>query len=180
MVDDLLDLSRIEGGILDVRPQPIEVEPLLEQALEAERVAAGEAGVDLIKEAPPGLPRVSADRERIHLVLVNLVSNAIRHTPVGGVVRVIAVEGPDGQVTLRVTDSGKGIPREFQPRIFEKFFRLPGADAGGAGLGLFIARETVRAHKGDIGVDSAPGAGTSIWFTLPAVESGEHHLSGLA
>jgi NtrC-family two-component system sensor histidine kinase KinB len=180
MVDDLLDLSRIEGGILDVRPQPIEVEPLLEQALEAERAAAGEAGVDLIKEAPPGLPRVAADRERIHLVLVNLVSNAIRHTPKGGVVRVIAIEGPDGQVTLRVTDSGKGIPREFQPRIFEKFFRLPGADAGGAGLGLFIARETVRAHKGDIGVDSAPGAGTSIWFTLPAVESGEHHLSGLA
>jgi two-component system, NtrC family, sensor histidine kinase KinB len=180
MVDDLLDLSRIEGGILDVRPQPIEVEPLLEQALEAERAAAGEAGVELIKEAPPGLPRVAADRERIHLVLVNLVSNAIRHTPKGGVVRVIAIEGPDGQVTLRVTDSGKGIPREFQPRIFEKFFRLPGADAGGAGLGLFIARETVRAHRGDIGVDSAPGAGTSIWFTLPAVESGEHHLSGLA
>jgi len=179
-VDDLLDLSRIEGGMLDVRPQPIEVEPLLEQALEAERAAAVEAGVDLIKEAPPGLPRVVADRERIHLVLVNLVSNAIRHTPKGGVVRVIALEGPDGQVTLRVTDSGKGIPREFQPRIFEKFFRLPGADAGGAGLGLFIARETVRAHKGDIGVDSAPGAGTSIWFTLPAVESGEHHLSGLA
>lgn len=180
MVDDLLDLSRIEGGMLDVRPQPIEVEPLLEQALEAERAAAVEAGVDLIKEAPPGLPRVAADSERIHLVLVNLVSNAIRHTPKGGVVRVIALEGPDGQVTLRVTDSGKGIPREFQPRIFEKFFRLPGADTGGAGLGLFIARETVRAHKGDIGVDSAPGAGTSIWFTLPAVESGEHHLSGLA
>jgi signal transduction histidine kinase len=180
MVDDLLDLSRIEGGMLDVRPQPIEVEPLLEEALEAERAAAVEAGVDLRKEAPPGLPRVAADRERIHLVLVNLVSNAIRHTPKGGVVRLIAVEGPDGQVTLRVTDSGKGIPREFQPRIFEKFFRLPGADAGGAGLGLFIARETVRAHKGDIGVDSAPGAGTSIWFTLPAVESGEDHLSGLA
>jgi NtrC-family two-component system sensor histidine kinase KinB len=180
MVDDLLDLSRIEGGMLDVRPQPIEVEPLLEQALEAEHAAAVEAGVDLRKEAPPGLPRVAADRERILLVLVNLVSNAIRHTPKGGLVRVVAVEGPDGQVTLRVTDSGKGIPREFQPRIFEKFFRLPGADAGGAGLGLFIARETVRAHKGDIGVDSAPGAGTSIWFTLPAVESGEHHLSGLA
>jgi signal transduction histidine kinase len=180
MVDDLLDLSRIEGGVLDVRPQPIEIEPLLEQALDAERAAAVEAGVELRKEAPPGLPAVAADRDRIHLVLVNLVSNAIRHTPKGGVVRLIAGEGPDGQVTLRVTDSGEGIPREFQPRIFEKFFRLPGADAGGAGLGLFIARETVRAHKGEIGVDSAPGAGTSIWFTLPAVESGEHHLSGLA
>jgi two-component system, NtrC family, sensor histidine kinase KinB len=180
MVDDLLDLSRIEGGILDVRPQPLEVDALLDQTLEAERAAAVEAGVELRKEAPPSLPRVAADRERILLVLVNLVSNAIRHTPRDGVVRLIAVEGPNGHVTLRVTDSGKGIPREFQPRIFEKFFRLPGADAGGAGLGLFIARETVRAHKGEIGVESAPGAGTSIWFTLPAVESGEHHLSGLA
>jgi len=180
MVDDLLDLSRIEGGMLDVRPQPIEVETLLETAREAERVAAAEAGVELRQEAPPGLPRVAADRERIHLVLVNLVSNAIRHTPRGGVVRLIAVEGPDGHVTLRVTDSGQGIPREFQPRIFEKFFRLPGADVGGAGLGLFIARETVRAHKGEIGVESTPGTGASIWFTLPAVESGEHHLSGLA
>ena len=180
MVDDLLDLSRIEGGVLEVRTQPVEVEPLLDEALEAERAAAVEAGVDVRKEAPPGLPRVVADRERIHLVLTNLVSNAIRHTPKGGQVRIVAAEGPPGLVTLRVTDSGQGIPREFQPRIFEKFFRLPGADAGGAGLGLFIARETVRAHKGDIGVDSAPGAGTSIWFTLPAVESGDHHLSGLA
>jgi signal transduction histidine kinase len=180
LVDDLLDLSRIEGGVLDVRPLPLEVEPILEQALEAERAAALDAGVDLRKEAPPGLPRVVADRERIHLVLVNLVSNAIRHTPKGGTVRLIALEGPDGYVTLRVSDSGQGIPREFQPRIFEKFFRLPGAETGGAGLGLFIARETVRAHKGEIGVDSTPGAGTSIWLTLPAVESGEQHLSGLA
>ena len=78
MVDDLLDLSRIEGGMLDVRPQPVEVEPLLEQALEAERTAAAEAGVELRKEAPPGLPRVAADRERIHLALVNLASTAIR------------------------------------------------------------------------------------------------------
>ena len=94
--------------------------------------------------------------------------------------RVSAVEGPDGHVTLRVTDSGRGIPREFQPRIFEKFFRLPGAASGGAGLGLYIARQTVRAHGGDIGVESAPGQGTTIWFTLPALDSGERHLSGLA
>jgi len=180
MVDDLLDLSRIEGGILDVRVAPREVEDLLDEALEAERAAAAEAKVELRKEAPPGLPTVAADRERIHLVLVNLISNAVRHSPAGGTVRVAAAEGPDGHVTLRVSDTGRGIPRELQPRIFEKFFRLPGAEGAGAGLGLFIARETVRAHRGDIGVDSAPGRGTTIWFTLPAVESGEQHLSGLA
>ena len=168
MVDDLLDLSRIEGGVLDVRAQPTDVEPLVEQAVEAERAAAAEARVELRKEVPPGLPAVAADRERIHLVLVNLISNAIRHTPRGGSVRVAAASA-DGHVRVRVSDTGRGIAREFQPRIFEKFFRLPDAEAGGAGLGLFIARETVRAHRGDIGVESAPGQGTTIWFTLPFV-----------
>ncbi|PYQ54706.1 MAG: PAS domain-containing sensor histidine kinase [Acidobacteria bacterium] len=180
MVDDLLDLSRIEGGVLDVRPQATEVAPLVDHAVEAERAAAAEAKVDLRTEVPPGLPAVAADRERIHLVLVNLISNAIRHTPAGGSVRVAAAEDGGGRVKVRVSDTGTGIAREFQPRIFEKFFRLPDADAGGAGLGLFIARETVRAHRGDIGVESSPGQGTTIWFSLPAVEAGDQHLSGLA
>jgi len=180
MVDDLLDLSRIEGGVLDVRPQPTDVQSLVDHAVEAERASAAEAKVDLRTEVPPGLPAVAADRERIHLVLVNLISNAIRHTPAGGSVRVAAAEDGDGRVKVRVSDTGTGIAREFQPRIFEKFFRLPDADGGGAGLGLFIARETVRAHRGDVGVESAPGRGTTIWFSLPAVESGDQHLSGLA
>jgi two-component system, NtrC family, sensor histidine kinase KinB len=180
MVDDLLDLSRIEGGVLDVRPQPTDVELLVDHAVEAARAAAAEAKVELRTEVPPGLPAVAADRERIHLVLVNLISNAIRHTPAGGSVRVAAAEDGAGRVEVRVSDTGSGIAREFQPRIFEKFFRLPDADAGGAGLGLFIAHETVRAHKGEIGVESALGQGTTIWFSLPAVESGDQHLSGLA
>jgi signal transduction histidine kinase/HAMP domain-containing protein len=180
MVDDLLDLSRIEGGVLEVRPHATEVERIVEDAIEAERGAAQEGGVDLGRELPPGLPEVTADRDRILLVLRNLISNAIRHTPRGGRVRVAAREGPDGHVTVRVSDSGTGIPREHQARIFEKFFRLPGGDSGAAGLGLFIARETVRAHKGEIGVESAPGQGTTIWFTLPVADAAEHHLSGLA
>jgi NtrC-family two-component system sensor histidine kinase KinB len=180
MVDDLLDLSRIEGGVLDVRLGPTSIEPLIEGALDAQRAAAAEAGIDLRREVPPGLPDVAADRDRIQLVLVNLVSNAIRHTPRGGTVRVAVAEAPEGHLTIRVSDSGAGIPREFQPRIFEKFFRVPGAEGDGAGLGLFIARETVRAHRGEIGVESTPGGGTTIWFTLPAIESGEQHLSGLA
>jgi signal transduction histidine kinase/HAMP domain-containing protein len=181
MVDDLLDLSRIEGGVLEVRPEPVDLAPLLQDALEAVRPAAEEGKVELRREVPPGLPPVAADRERIHLVLVNLVSNAVRHTPADGVVRVSAHEVADGRVTVRVSDTGRGIPREHQQRIFEKFFRIPGSEAGGAGLGLFIARETVRAHGGDIGVDSAPGHGTTIWFTLPGArpEAGEH-VSGLA
>jgi signal transduction histidine kinase len=180
MVDDLLDLSRIEGGVLEVRLHHTDVERIVEDAIAAERTAAQEAGVALGRELPPGLPHVTADRDRILLVLRNLISNAIRHSPRGGRVRVAAREGPDGHVTIRVSDSGPGIPREHQARIFEKYFRLPGADSAGAGLGLFIARETVRAHRGEIGVDSTAGQGTTIWFTLPASDTGEHHLSGLA
>ena len=145
MVDDLLDLSRIEGGVLEVRPRPTEIEPLLEQVLEAERAAATEAGVELRKEAPPGLPPVIADRERIQLVLANLVSNAIRHTPRGGAVRVIVQEGPGAHVTVRVTDSGQGIPRGFQPRIFEKSSASPvpppaGRASGSSSRGRRCAR----------------------------------------
>jgi signal transduction histidine kinase/HAMP domain-containing protein len=180
MVDDLLDLSRIEGGVLEVRPQPLDLAPLLQEALDAARPAGEEAKVELRKEVPPGLPAVAADRDRIHLVLVNLISNAIRYTPAGGLVRVSASEAADGGVTVRVSDTGSGIPREYQTRIFEKFFRLPGSEAGGAGLGLFIARETVRAHGGDIGVDSRPGKGTTIWFTLPGASEAAEHVSGLA
>ncbi len=178
MVDDLLDLSRIEGGVLEVRTAPMQMEPLIDDAMEAERTAAAEAGVQLRKEVPPGLPTVAADRERIHLVLVNLLANAIRHAPHGGSVRVNVAETADGGVRVRVTDDGRGIPKEYQHRIFEKFFRMPGEDGGGAGLGLFIVRETVRAHGGEVGMDSAPGRGTTIWFTLPGPAA--EHLSGLA
>jgi signal transduction histidine kinase/HAMP domain-containing protein len=180
MVDDLLDLSRIEGGVLEVRRQPLDLAPLLQDALEAARPLAEEGKVELRREVPPGLPPVAADRERIHLVLMNLVSNAIRHTPPGGAVRLSAAESAGERVTIRVSDNGPGIPREYQSRIFDKFFRLPGSVAGGAGLGLFIARETVRAHGGDIGVDSAPGQGTTIWFTLPGASEAAEHVSGLA
>jgi signal transduction histidine kinase len=171
MVDDLLDLSRIEGGALEVRTRPTEPQRLVDGAMEAEGNDAAAAGVELIRETVPGLPRVAADRDRIHLVLVNLVKNAVHHTPAGRPVRVAAAEAPGGAVVFRVMDSGPGIPREYQHRIFEKFFRLPGSPPGGAGLGLFIARETIRAHGGEIGVDSEAGRGTTIWFTLPGAEA---------
>jgi NtrC-family two-component system sensor histidine kinase KinB len=100
------------------------------------------------------------------------VQNALRHTPAGGRVELRASD--DGSaVRFEVEDSGSGIAAEHLPRLFERFYRVPGGPAGGAGLGLYIAREIVAAHGGSIGVDSQPGQGSRFWFTLPvAVEAG--------
>jgi signal transduction histidine kinase len=100
------------------------------------------------------------------LVFSNLLTNAVRHTEPPGQITVRA-QPVDGQVRFEVADTGEGIPREYQQAVFEKFFRVPGATAGGAGLGLFIAREIVDAHGGRMGVESKPGQGCAFWFTLP-------------
>ena len=109
------------------------------------------------------MPRIVADRERILLVLDNLISNAIRY---GGDATVRASEH-DGMLRIEVADHGPGIPAEYQQAIFDKYVRVPGAPPGGAGIGLYIAREIVRAHGGDIGVVSTPAAGARFWFTVP-------------
>ncbi len=108
----------------------------------------------------------TATRERLHLVLSNLLANAVRHTPPGGHVD-LAAERLRDTVRFEVADTGEGIAREFHERIFEKFFQVPGARAGGVGLGLYISREIVRAHGGEIGVESEPGKGSRFWFTVP-------------
>ena len=119
--------------------------------------------------AEPGL-EVSADPERIGLVLSNLISNAIRHTPAGGVVTLTATPEPgSAAVRLEVADTGEGIPREYRDRIFDRFFSVPGRKAGGVGLGLYLVREIVQAHGGLVGVETEPGAGARFWFSLPTV-----------
>lgn len=187
IVDELLDLARIQAGRIELELRPVGCEGLLEAALEPLRAAASEAGLRLRAEAALDLPEVMADRERVLLVLSNLLQNAIRHTPPGqggdqggeraGEIIVRArPEEPEGQtagrvVRFEVSDTGEGIAPEHQARIFERFFRVPGARSGGAGLGLALSREIVRAHGGEIGVRSQPGSGSTFWFTLPAVQA---------
>ncbi|XXF78330.1 ATP-binding protein [Myxococcaceae bacterium GXIMD 01537] len=166
IVEDLLDLSRIQSGQLVLEVRPVRTEEVLEAALDAQRSVSEERGVRLSREVALDAEVVVADPERLQLVLANLLSNGVRHTPPGGEVSV-RVKGEGEWVRFEVRDTGEGIAPEEQGRIFEKFYRSPGGSAGGAGLGLSIAREVVQAHGGDIGVVSTLGQGSTFWFTLP-------------
>ena len=166
MVDDLLDLSRIESGRVELFPLPTPVSHLVESAIEEHKAEAIEAGLNLSADFPLPEARVLADHERIGHVFSNLIVNAVRHTQMGGSL-TLGAEVVNDAVRFTVADTGKGIPREYQERIFEKFFRVPDAEPRGTGLGLYIAREIVRGHGGDIGVKSEPGKGSTFWFTLP-------------
>ena len=168
MVDDLLDLSRIETGRVEMRKRPTSIAALLGATLETHRVLSEEQGVRLVVTPLPVDEEVLADPERVALVLSNLVSNALHHTPAGGQITLRA-QPTNGWVRFEVSDTGAGIPPEYQPHLFEKFFRVPGASADGAGLGLFIAKEIVEGHGGEIGVNSEAGRGSTFWFTLPRV-----------
>jgi signal transduction histidine kinase len=166
MVDELLDLAQLQGGKVELDREPIGADRLLREAHRTMRPAAEERG--LVLELDPTVPgdAVEADPERVQLVFANLLENAIRHSPQGGRVRMGAAP-TNGFVRFEVADQGPGVPPEQRARIFEKFVRLQGALPGGAGIGLSIARDVVRAHGGEIGVEGEPGSGATFWFTLP-------------
>jgi signal transduction histidine kinase len=169
MVDDLLDLSRIESGQAELYPLPTAVPTLIENVIEEHKAEADAAGLKFSADFPLPEVKVLADHERIGHVFSNLIGNAVRHTSKEGSVRLSA-HVANGAVRFTVADTGTGIPREYQERIFEKFFRVPETGQKGTGLGLYIAREIIRSHGGDIGVESELGKGSTFWFTLPTAE----------
>ena len=131
---------------------------------------AGAKDITLENDLPPALQQqlLRADPGQVGRVLVNLLNNAIRHTPPGGVVGIRVGAEKDGRVSFAVHDTGEGIPPSYQTHIFERFAQVPGATRGGAGLGLSLAQTIIRAHGGEIGVESTPGQGSTFTFTLPA------------
>lgn len=169
IVDDLLDLARLQGGRIEMRKLPIAVADLVEETAAEQQSLAVQRGVTLRTEVSPRAPEhVVADRERLGLVFANLIGNALRHTPAGGTVTVRALPADSGALLrFEVQDTGEGVPPEYQQAIFSRFFRVPGRTGGGAGLGLSIAKEIVEAHGGAIGVQSQPEKGSTFYFTLP-------------
>jgi signal transduction histidine kinase len=172
MVDDFLDLSRIQSGGIEVHPLPTSASSLVEDAIKDYRGTAEDRLVRLDPVPPLAGDKVLVDRDLIRHVFSNLLTNAIRHTPENGSVQMSA-QLANGRVRFAVTDTGEGIKPEYRELIFERFFRVPGSPSGTAGLGLFIAREVVKSHGGEIGVESEPGKGSTFWFTIPAAPKSE-------
>ncbi len=172
IVDDLLDLSRIQAGRIELHARPVSSRALLQEAVDAYRALAAENEHTLDVGALTVDRQVMADPDRIQLVLGNLVQNALRYTPAGGHVELRAA--PEGDaLRLQVSDTGPGIAPEHLGRLFERFSRLPGSPPGGAGLGLYIVKEIVEAHGGKVGVESEVGQGSIFWFTLPLAPTTE-------
>jgi signal transduction histidine kinase len=166
IVDDILDLSRIQAGRIEIHARPVDGGALVRQATREVEAAARAGGIELSVEVPPEPIPIQADPERIGVVLANLLGNAVRHTPPGGRVVARLRRSKEG-VRLEVEDTGEGIPAQWMERIFDRFFQVPGARQGGVGLGLYISREVVRAHGGEMGATSELGKGSTFWFTLP-------------
>lgn len=166
LLDDLMDVTRIEAGGLAVDVRPVPVRALIDGAAELMRPAADENGVRLVAGHAAGLPPVLADPDRILQVFANLAGNAVKFTPAGGTVTLAAM--PDGEgVAFEVADTGPGMAPEQVERAFDRFWQAARADRRGVGLGLSIARGIVDAHGGSLTVRSTPGEGTVFRFTLP-------------
>ena len=169
IVDDLLDLSRIQAGRIEIQARPLQSRALVESAVEHHVPLARDKGVTLELDVATTDRAVLGDPDRLALVFSNLVANAVRHTPAGGRVQLRATPHADGKLRFEVDDTGEGIDPKWFPSLFDRFFRVPGARPGsGVGLGLYICKEIVEAHGGRIGVESEPGRGSRFWFTVPA------------
>lgn len=165
LVDDLLDLSRLEAGRLDLRLRELDLAALLRGAVAAARIQAGDQPIDLQLEE---LPELTADPERLRQVIDNLLVNARLYAPLGAVTVRARLDGDF--VRVEVADQGPGIAARVQGRIFEAFYRGSRSEVSplrGGGLGLTIVRRLVEAHGGQVGLESAPGRGSTFWFTVP-------------
>ena len=167
MVEELLELSRIESGDSPLVAVPLDIGRVVRDAAGRLRPQAEKQGLELDVDVGPDLPMVQGDAEHLERVVVNLVHNALKFTPSGGSV-VVRAAAANGAVRVEVSDTGAGILPEDLTRVFERFYKADRSrESGGTGLGLAVARHTVEAHGGTIEAASKPGKGSTFAFTLP-------------
>jgi signal transduction histidine kinase/CheY-like chemotaxis protein len=167
MIRDLLEVNSIEAGRFTIQPGRVEPIDLILAALESQQSLAADASVIIGTDLSPHLPRIEADEERLLEVLENLIGNAIKFTNAGGSITVGAAQR-EHDILISVTDTGAGISPDQLPHIFDRFWQAKKAHRRGTGLGLTICKAIVEAHGGEIWATSALGAGTSVFFTIPA------------
>lgn len=166
ILNDLLDLARLEAGDSQLHKERITPAALFQSIADEAQQNTKAHGLRLTCSIKPGLSAVLVDRQRISLVFHNLITNAIKFSPPGGEIKLTAALADDGNIRFSVTDQGPGVPEEYQTRIFDRFFRVPGQAKTGAGLGLSITREIVAAHGGLIGVRNGAGQGSEFYVLL--------------
>ena len=176
LIQDLLDTASVEAESLSVEPRRLEVAPLLAEALEAAAPVAGTRSIQLRLDVASSLPAIHADAARLQQVFANLLSNAIKFSPDGGTI-VIRARPSFNAVTFSVEDRGPGIGEDDRPHLFDRFWRARRATGVGYGLGLFIVKGIVKAHGGQVWVESAVGTGSTFFFTVPAAEVEPLHVS---
>lgn len=175
LINDILDIEKIEAGKMDFQMAPLDLGPLLEQAIEANKGYGEEHGVSFVLSSDLPEARIEGDHSRLMQVLANLLSNAAKFSPDGSNVDV-RLEQHEGNFRVSVTDNGPGIPEEFQDKIFGKFSQADSSDTrqkGGTGLGLNITQAIMEQHGGSIGFETEVGKGTTFFFNLPALQERE-------
>lgn len=180
LIEDLMDLSKIEERRVVHRWQPVHLSDTIGRVLAMFQPQANEKGISISVDMPDGLPSVQGDPDMLAQVLINLVDNALKYTPNGGHVNVLAAQDED-RVRVDVKDTGIGIPPESLPRVFERFYRVDKArsrELGGIGVGLAIVKHIIKAHGGEVCVQSEPGKGSTFRFTLPLEQPGMLNRNG--
>jgi two-component system, OmpR family, phosphate regulon sensor histidine kinase PhoR len=171
LIDDILNISRIESGLVKVNKEPVSMTMLIREAVQMIKSYAAEKNITVNEQTPIVFDQVVADKDMISQVIINLLSNAVKYTPSGGTIRVGSESDDiDGIVRVTVTDNGVGIPANDLPHVFDKFYRVAANNkcAKGTGLGLNLVKQIVeKVHDGRIFVTSEQGKGSTFGFELP-------------